>query len=100
MLPVYEDSRGGFYCTVILALTTIAAAVTLSGSPVAQVEDVKEVIAAQIRIQGHECNKPLSAERDQAASQPHETVWMLRCDNGNYRVKLIPDLAAEISKID
>jgi hypothetical protein len=99
MLPVYAYACGAYNRAVILVLATIMAAIS-SSSPVAQVEDVREVIAAQVRIQGHPCNKPLSAERDRAASEPHETVWMLRCDNGTYRVKLIPDMAAEISKIN
>jgi hypothetical protein len=99
MLPVYAYAFGAYNRAVILVLATIMAAIS-SSSPVAQAEDVREVIAAQVRIQGHPCNKPLSAERDRAASEPHETVWMLRCDNGTYRVKLIPDMAAEISKIN
>jgi hypothetical protein len=100
MLPVVAYAYGAYLRAVTLVLATTVSAAALSPSSVAQVEDIKGVVAAQVRIQGHPCDKPLSAERDRAASEPHETVWILRCDNGVYRVKLIPDMAAEINKLD
>ena len=63
-------------------------------------ETPTEIIAAQIRDQGYECVKPQSAKRDVAQSAPNETVWVLDCENGSYRVTLVPDLAAKVEKLN
>ena len=59
-----------------------------------------EIIAAQIRDQGYECVKPQSAKRDVEQSAPNETVWVLDCESGSYRVTLVPDLAAKVEKLN
>jgi hypothetical protein len=56
-------------------------------------------IAAQIRAQGYRCDVPVSAERDAALSRPDEAVWILKCRNASYRVRLIPDLAARVEQL-
>jgi hypothetical protein len=56
-------------------------------------------IAAQIRAQGYRCDAPVSAERDPALSRPDEAVWILKCQNASYRVRLIPDLAARVEPL-
>ncbi len=63
-------------------------------------EQPREVIAAQIRKQGFECDKPKSAKRDAKASKSHEAVWTLQCGNASYRVRLVPDKAADVKQID
>lgn len=63
-------------------------------------EDPKDLIAVQVRSQGHECTTPISAEAEPAQSSPDERVWILVCDNATYRVKLIPDMAADIERLD
>ncbi len=67
----------------------------LAGPATAQ-ENPAEIIAAHIRMQGYACDKALRAERNRKASKPNETVWTLRCSNGPYRVRLVPDLAASV----
>jgi hypothetical protein len=57
-------------------------------------------IAAQIRLQGYRRGEPVSAERDAALSKPEEAVWILRCQNATYRVRLIPDLAARVEQLE
>ena len=42
---------------------------------------------------------PVSAERDAALSRPDEAVWILKCQNASYRVRLIPDLAARVEPL-
>ena len=37
------------------------------------------IISDHIRRQGYACEEPRHAERDQPASRPNETVWILRC---------------------
>ena len=76
-----------------------AAAVNLDGGA-AVAETPKEIIAAQIRMQGFACDKPISAERDSAASRPNETVWLLKCEDHSYRVRLVPDMAADVRPLD
>jgi len=59
-----------------------------------------EIIAAQIRDQGFSCDKALSAERDRERSTPDEADWILKCENATYRVRLIPDQAADVKRLD
>ncbi|MGI9373965.1 MAG: hypothetical protein ACR2OJ_15870, partial [Hyphomicrobiales bacterium] len=60
----------------------------------------KELIAEQLRRQGFKCDKPQSAKRDETATKPDEVVWILSCENASYRVKLIPDMAADVTQLD
>ncbi|MFN0217818.1 MAG: hypothetical protein ACKVP4_03270 [Hyphomicrobium sp.] len=73
--------------------------VALGGASAFAAEMSKEIIAAQIRKQGHQCVNPQSATRDDAASKPDETYWMLTCENASYRVRLIPKMAAQVEKL-
>ena len=59
-----------------------------------------EVLADQLRSQGYPCAQALSSQRDGDRSSRDESVWILKCTNGAYRVRLIPDMAAKIEKID
>jgi hypothetical protein len=52
------------------------------------------IISYHLRRLGYPCDEPRQAKRDRTASRPHEAVWILRCGNAAYRVKLIPDRAA------
>jgi len=59
-----------------------------------------EIIAAQIRDQGYVCAKAISAERDEKLSKADEAAWILKCENATYRVRLVPDLAAKVERLD
>jgi hypothetical protein len=63
-------------------------------------ETPKEIIAAQIRMQGYSCDKPISAENEPRLSKPNEDVWILKCENAVYRVRLVPDMAASVERIE
>jgi hypothetical protein len=81
----------------------LAAVATLSGAgtfALSAQEDPTNIVADQIRAQGYKCESPQSAKRDPQASKPDEAVWILQCESGSYRVRLIPDLAATVKKID
>ena len=67
---------------------------------VAQPEMPAETIAAQVRLQGHRCDEPLSATRDTALSKPNEAVWVLKCANATYRLRLIPNMAARVERLE
>jgi hypothetical protein len=86
-----QPSRRG---RVLLSAGAVAG--VLVGSPCLAQERPAEIIAAHIRTQGYACDKALSAQRNRKASQPNETVWLLRCSNGIYNVTLVPDLAAKV----
>jgi hypothetical protein len=62
-------------------------------------EAPKDTIAAQIRIQGFACDKPQSAVKDTKRSKPDEAVWVLKCSNAAYRIRLIPDMAAQVERL-
>lgn len=80
----------------LAAAAVIAAA---CDAPVAAQDDKPaNIIAAQIRTQGFPCDEALSAERESHA--PNETVWVLTCRNATYRVRLTPDMAAQVERIE
>jgi hypothetical protein len=78
----------------------VAAAVVGLGGGHAAAETPEEIIAAKIRLQGFACDKPVSAERDRAVSKPNEAVWVLKCEDHNYRVRLVPNMAADVLSMD
>ena len=57
-----------------------------------------ELVAVQARQQGFACSEPASAKRDPTADD--DAVWTLTCADAKYRVRLGPDQAAEIQKLD
>jgi hypothetical protein len=56
----------------------------------------KDDIAAQIRIQGFACDRPLRAALDKRRSRPDHDVWVLKCTNATYRFSRYPDMAAKV----
>ena len=63
-------------------------------------EKTKNILAAQLRDQGYECDQPQRAERDIQASKPDEEVWIVQCEHSKYRMRLDPDMAAKVERID
>ncbi len=60
-------------------------------------ETPEDIIAAHVRLQGYECVSPKSAKRDVRASRPDAAVWLIKCENARYRVRLTPDMADAIA---
>jgi hypothetical protein len=80
-----------------------ATATCILGSALMAAEESEkpaEIIAAHIRMQGYECDKALGAQRNRRASKPNEAAWTLRCSNAVYNVRLIPDMAAHVEKVE
>ena len=72
----------------------------LIGSPAqAAGETPRDMLAAQIRMQGVACDKSLSAVRDAKRSKPDHAVWVLKCSNATYRISRIPDMAATVERL-
>ena len=82
---------------LLAAVTAMSGAGTFALS--AQ-EDPTNIVADQIRAQGYKCDSPQGATRDPQASRPDEQVWLLQCESGSFRVRLVPDMAAKVEKID
>lgn len=91
----------GFATIVTMSLTWFETRSNFATAGAAEIEETpKEVIADQIRRQGFSCDNALSAERDRERSKPDEPVWILKCDKAGYRVRLIPDMAADVERLD
>jgi hypothetical protein len=82
---------------LLATIVGAATAQTVSGGSDAAATDI---VATQIREQGYDCKEPVSAKPDQDASKPDEEAWVLTCKNAAYRVRLVPDMAAEVEQID
>ena len=78
----------------------LAAAAALAGASASAQEDPTNIVADQIRAQGYKCDSPQSAKRDAQASIPGEAVWILQCESGSYRVRLTPDMAATVERLE
>lgn len=79
-----------------MVLTSVA---TLAGLAEGQ-DSPASIIAAQIRSQGYSCAEPVTAARDVGASAPYSAVWIMRCANARYRVRLVPDMAAQVTRLE
>lgn len=80
---------------------TFAVSLLVSGGREASAQVTPpETLAAQLRLQGYRCDDPVSVQQDARLSKPDETVWTLRCNNASYRMRLIPDMAARVEKLD
>lgn len=62
-------------------------------------ETPQGMLAAQIRMQGFACDKPLSAVKDAKRSKPDHGVWVLKCSNATYRISRFPDMAAKVERL-
>jgi len=62
-------------------------------------ETPQDMLAAQIRLQGFTCDKPLGATRDLKRSKPDRAVWVLKCSNASYRVSRVPDMMAKVEPL-
>jgi hypothetical protein len=57
-------------------------------------------MAAQVRMQGYRCDSPTKAEHDSKQSRPSSQVWALHCASASYRVRLTPDMAAQVERLN
>jgi hypothetical protein len=82
----------------LIALSTLALVASADSQAASQTPS--DVLAAQIRAQGYHCDPPISAERDASSSKPDEAVWILKCRASTFRVRLDPDMAAHVEKLN
>ena len=81
-------------------LVTIVADTGTAQQRSATEETSGEVLAVDLRRQGHRCDAPVTAERDAARSKPDEAAWVLKCANASFRMRLVPHMAAVIEQLD
>jgi hypothetical protein len=83
-----------------LCWAVVAALVVISFPAAAQTDDAAagQLVAVQVREQGLACADPVSAKRDPTAQD--DAVWTLTCADASYRVRLIPDQAAKVEKLN
>jgi len=62
-------------------------------------EAPQDMLAAQIRLQGFACDRALDAARDDKLSRPDRAVWVLKCNNGTYRISRSGDMAAKVETL-
>ena len=87
--------REGSFMRVPLFLTSALIGVSYTCNAQTPADDV----AAQIRSQGYRCDQPVTANRDRRRSKPDSAVWILNCRNATFRVRLDPNLAAQVTKL-
>ena len=90
--------------TVAIATLSVCFSPASPNQGVAEAADKEEVtgevIAVQIRRQGFACKPPVSAKRDTEYATPGEAAWLLQCKTEKYRVRLIPDMAAKVERLE
>jgi hypothetical protein len=62
-------------------------------------EAPKDIVAAAVRDKGYECNDPQDIKADPNDTTPEEEAWIIRCENGAYRVKFMGDQGAEVEPV-
>lgn len=93
-----EEERHMYKALGLLVLATTMSGLTPSLAQAAR-ETLQTMLAAQIRIQGFACDKPLSAIKDRRRSKPDHGVWVLKCSNATYRINRAPDMAAKVEPV-
>jgi hypothetical protein len=97
-LVIGASSTG--FLSIVSILIVGGSAVGLLGSPARAADETpRNMLAAQIRMQGVACDKPLSAMRDAKRSKPDHEVWVLKCSNATYRISRFPDMAAKVERL-
>src|SRR4051812_5082643 len=89
-------------CPALIISTIGAFFLTGSAAPAAAQDETTavRVVADQVRSQGFACANATSVERIAAESTPDRPVYMLTCNAAKYRVQMIPDQAAKITKVE
>ena len=62
-------------------------------------EGPTEIVAAAVRQAGYPCAKPKSVKADPKHGAPDKKAWIIRCENGSYRVKFLSDTGAAVEPI-
>lgn len=84
---------------ILILLAVLASCLPVHAQQQSGAETPQAMLAAQIRLQGFACDKPLGATRDIRSSRPDHAVWVLKCSNATYRVSRAPDMEAKVEPL-
>jgi|HubBroStandDraft_6_1064221.scaffolds.fasta_scaffold1259044_1 hypothetical protein len=99
LTPVLRAPGVSFIPIVYILIVGVSGGGLIGSLAQAADETPWDMLAAQIRMQGVACDKPLSAARDAKRSKPDHEVWVLKCSNATYRIGRFPDMAAQVEQL-
>ena len=89
-----------YSCLALVLVSNGGGNVIKQISPAARAEESPaEGLAAELRRQGHRCEGSVTAEQDVERSRPDGPVWVVKCTNATYRMRLVPHQAAHVEQI-
>ena len=89
-----------YFCLALAPVPGGGDYVARQTAPAARAQEAPaEGLAAELRRQGHRCEGPVAAERDAERSRPDGAVWVVKCTNATYRMRLVPHQAAQVEPI-
>jgi hypothetical protein len=97
MTAMYKPSGSILLAAAAALLSLLVSAQQVTTAVAA--ETPQSMLAAQIRMQGFTCDKPLGAVRDKKRSRPDHAVWVLKCGDATYRISRAPDMAAKVEPL-
>jgi hypothetical protein len=93
-----------YRCLLTLAIGLVFSLIQFDGtfdfSARAVAQTPREDLAAQIREQGYRCGTPLNAKKDIRRSKPDQAVWILKCKAATFRIRLNPDMSAQVKRLN
>ena len=99
LTPVLRAPGVSFFSIVSILIVDGSGSGLIGSHGQAAGETPQDVLAAQIRLQGVACDKPLSAARDAKRSKPDHLVWVLKCSNATYSISRFPNMAAQVERL-
>ncbi len=95
---MYKAAGSMLVMALTLCSSLSAWAQRVTAAPVAA-ETLQSMLAAQIRMQGFSCDRPLTAVSNVKRSRPDRGVWVLKCSNATYQITRAPDMAAKVKPL-
>ncbi|MBK8210723.1 MAG: hypothetical protein IPK78_12920 [Rhodospirillales bacterium] len=90
-------------CAAVIAIA-LSAAVPASTAPPEPTtppdESDLQIVAAAVRVTGALCNQARDIKRDPVASLPERQAWIIRCENGSFRVIFEGDTGPHVTPLE
>ena len=96
--PMYKAAGSMMVVALTCSFSLSVRAQQATAAPVAA-ETLQSMLAAQIRMQGFSCDRPLTAVSNTKRSRPDRGVWVLKCSNATYQITRAPDMAATVKQL-
>lgn len=59
-----------------------------------------QIVAAAVRVTGARCEQARDLKSDPVASLPERPAWIIRCENGSFRVIFEGDAGPRVTPLD